>query len=256
MRTPSIAELRAVGQPESVLGRVNAEHWLGRLYGRRVSPYLTRELIRTPISANGVTWLMILAGLLAALVLTLPGVAPAVATVLLVQLQLILDCSDGEVARWRETLSPAGVYLDRIGHYTTEAALPAALGVRADGGWGSIGGWTTVGLAVSVLVLLIKSETDLVHVARAYAGRPVLADTGSAPRVRGLSDLRRVLRYLPFFRAFIAIEFTVLAFLAAVVDALHGDLLGSRGLLTLLVPLALLTVAGHLLSILTSTRLR
>ena len=45
----------------------------GRLYMRRVSPYLTRALLRTRITPNGVTWLMILAGLAAAAVLALPG---------------------------------------------------------------------------------------------------------------------------------------------------------------------------------------
>ena len=63
----------------------------------------------------------------------------AVGAVLLIQLQLLLDCSDGEVARWRDQKSPVGVYLDRIGHWLTEAALPIALGVRADGGWDSLG---------------------------------------------------------------------------------------------------------------------
>ena len=37
----------------------------------------------------------------------------------------------------------------------TEAALPIALGIRADGGWDSIGGWTTLGLLIAVLVLLL-----------------------------------------------------------------------------------------------------
>ncbi len=33
---------------------------------RRLSPYLTRVLLATPLSANAVTWLMIPVGLLAA----------------------------------------------------------------------------------------------------------------------------------------------------------------------------------------------
>ena len=45
------------------------------------------------------------------------------------QLQLLLDCCDGEVARWRRTFSPKGPYLDALAHYSTEAALPAALGI-------------------------------------------------------------------------------------------------------------------------------
>src|SRR5215212_6537720 len=159
MSKPSIAELRAATQPPSIFERNSGEHWEGRILMRRFSPYLTRLFIRTPITPNGVTWLMILVGVLAAGTLTLPGVGWAVAAFLLIQLQLLLDCSDGEVARWRGVSSPAGIYLDRVAHYLTEAALPIALGIRADGGWDDLGGYTTLGLVVAVLVLLIKGET-------------------------------------------------------------------------------------------------
>ena len=110
---PTIAELRAATQPASIFERNSGEHWAGRLYMRRLSPYCTRLLIRTPISANGVTWLMIASGITAAAVLSLPGVLAAVGAVLLIQLQLLLDCSDGEVARWRQQKSPVGVSTGR-----------------------------------------------------------------------------------------------------------------------------------------------
>jgi hypothetical protein len=54
----------------------------------------------------------------------------------------------------------------------------------------------------------------------------------------------------------VAIEFTLLAFAAAIVDSIAGDLAGSRALLVALLPVAALTAAGHLLAILTSSRLR
>lgn len=251
-------ELRAVTQPSSLFERNSGEHWAGRLYMRRVSPYLTLLLLRTPVTPNGVTWLFILSGLLAAALLTVPGLVPAVGAVALIQLQLLLDCSDGELARWLGRSSPVGVYLDRLGHYLTETALPIALGVRADGGWDSIGGWTTLGLAVAVLVLLVKSETVLVHVARTEAGRPPVEDSEgvAAPRASGLRRLRRAAGRLPFFRAFVAMEATLLALVAAVVDLGTGDLSGSRALVTALLPVGVITAAGHLAAILTSERLR
>ena len=256
--TPSIAELRAVSQPESLLGRFNAEHWAGRLYMRRLSPYVTRLLLATPLTANAVTWLMIGSGIAAAGLLTLPGLAGALGAVAFAQLQLLFDCCDGEVARWRGTLSATGVYLDRIAHYSTEAALPIALGIRADGGWDSLGGWTTLGLVVAVLVLLVKAESHLVVVARAHAGRPVIEESEevSAPRATGLRRLRRAVKLIPFVRAFRAVEATLLALLATVVDAVAGDLSGSRGLLLLLIPAAGVTVIGHLVAILSSNRLK
>jgi phosphatidylglycerophosphate synthase len=247
---PTIAELRAATQPASIFERNSGEHWAGRLYMRRLSPYLTRLLLRTGISPDGVTWLMILSGLAAAAVLALPGVAAAVGAVLLIQLQLLLDCSDGEVARWRQQKSPAGVYLDRIGHWLTEAALPIALGIRADR--------VELGLVVAVLVLLIKGESALVTVARAESGRPPAADTRAvaAPRATGLALLRRTAAYLPFYRAFVAVEATLLAFAAAIVDAVAGDLAGSRALLVALVVVGAITALGHLVAILASDRLR
>lgn len=254
---PSIAELRAVGQPAEHLQRPGEEHWAGRLYMRRVSPYLTRLLLATPLSANAITALMIPIGLLAALSLSFPGVAPAVGAVLLVQLVLLLDCCDGEVARWRRTFSPKGIYLDQLGHYSTEAALAAALGVRADGGWGSPGGWTALGLLVAVLILLLKAETHLVGIARARSGRPAREEPRDGPTpARSRLALRQGGRLLPFFRPFQAVEASLLALAAAIADSVAGDLAGSRVLLVLLGVAAGVAVAGHLLVILTSDRLR
>jgi phosphatidylglycerophosphate synthase len=256
--TPSITELRKATQPPSLFARNSGEHWTGRLYMRRVSPYVTRLILPTRVSADAVTGATLVAGLAAAALLTVPGVIPAAGALLLIQLQMLLDCSDGEIARWRRQYSTAGIYLDRMSHYVTETAFPIALGVRADGGWDSIGGWTTLGLLVAVLVLLIRAESALVHVARAESGKPLVEDseTVAAPRGEGMRRIRRAFRFLPFFRAFVAIEFTLLAFTAAVVDAVAGDLVGTRVLLVALLPVAAVTAAGHLLAILTSSRLR
>jgi phosphatidylglycerophosphate synthase len=258
LSAPSIAELRAATQPEWLVERGDAEHWAGRLYMRRVSPYLTRVFLGVGLSANAVTALMIPTGLLAALVLSFPGVACAIGAALLIQLQLLLDCSDGEVARWRRTFSPLGIYLDQIAHYSTEAALPAALGVRADGGWDSIGGWTALGLGVSVLILLLKAETHLVLLARARSGQPVAEEEPVDPPVRGTGRfrLRQGARLLPAVRPFQAVEASLLVLAAAVADAVAGDLLGSRVLVALLGAAGLIAVAGHLFAVIASGRLR
>lgn len=245
-------------QPASLFERNSGEHWTGRLYMRRLSPYVTRAVLPTRLSADAVTGATIVAGLAAAALLTLPGVLPAAGALLLIQLQMLLDCSDGEVARWRNTYSTRGIYLDRMSHYVTETALPIALGIRADGGWDSIGGWTTLGLLVAVLVLMIRVESALVHVARTASGKPLVEDTEAVAAPRGglLRRVRRAFRYLPFFRAFVAVEFTLLAFAAAIVDAIGGDLTGTRVLLVALLPVAAVTAVGHLVAILASSRLR
>ena len=240
--TPSVAELRAATQPPEIFERNSGEHWAGRLYVRRVSPYATKLFVRLGVSPDAVTWLFILVGLAAAAVLALGGLAAAAGAFALIQLQILLDCSDGEVARWQGRSSVRGVYLDRIGHYLTESALPIALGIAVDE--------VTLGLVVAVLVLLVKSETALVLVARAEAGKPPPADREevAAPRGGLLRTLRRSLRRLPFYRAFVAVEFTALALIAEAI----GE---SETLLIALVPVAALTALGHLVAILTSERL-
>jgi phosphatidylglycerophosphate synthase len=256
---PTIAELRAVTQPASITGRRNSEHWTGDLYQRRISPYLTRLLLGTAITANGVTVLMIVTGAAAGAALLLPGLVGAVLAAVLGQLQMLWDCCDGEVARWRQTFSPVGFFLDKLGHTVAEAAIPLALGVRADGGLDSLGGWTTLGAVLSVLVLVNKSLNDAVHLARSANDLPRLADRAeeAAPRAAGVRRLRSLARFVPFHRAFHSVELTLLALGAAVVDAVTGDgLAATRVLVVALVVAAAVTVAGHVAAILSSSRLR
>ncbi|HET7305615.1 MAG TPA: CDP-alcohol phosphatidyltransferase family protein [Segeticoccus sp.] len=259
---PSLAELRAVVQPPEHIARYNAEHWAGALYMRHASLHATRVLLPTGISANGVTWLMIAVGVVGGFLLVLPGLWGPVVAVLAMQLQLLLDCSDGEVARWRQRFSPAGIYLDRVGHYLTESMLPIALGLRADH-WSfadplDVGGWTVLGFLVTVIVLWNKAFTDLVHVARAKTGRPMLDDVASTARSRvsGVARARQAFTYLPIFRAFIAIEFSLLTLVAGIADVVAGSRAGSQVLLLVCIPLVVVTAAGHLLGVLTSSRLK
>jgi phosphatidylglycerophosphate synthase len=256
---PSVARMRPVTQPEAVTGRAGAEHWTATLYLRRISPYVTRLLLPTGVTPNGVTGLMILFGAGAAAALLWPGLPGAVLAALAAQTQMLLDCSDGELARWRGDHSSAGIFLDKVGHYTAEGLLPLALGVHADGGIGSIGGWTTLGAILAMLVLYNKSLNDMVHAARARGGLaplPELSDVGT-PRGRRIRSLRSLARFVPFHRAYHSVEFTLLALLAAVADAALGD--GSAVTRLLLVALllgAVVTVVGHVTSILTSSKLR
>lgn len=258
---PSLAELRAVVQPPEHIARYNAEHWAGALYLRHLSLYATRALLPTGISANGVTWLMIASGVVGALLIPFGGLVGPLLAAVLMQVQVLLDCSDGEVARWRHRFSPAGIYLDRVGHYLTEGAIPVGIGLRADGFTLSqpseVGGWTVLGMLVALIVLLNKAFTDLVIVARAKTGRPLLDDVQATAtsRVSGLAAIRRATAYLPFFRAFVAIEASLLALAAAAVDTVRGDLVVTQVLVAVMVPLAMITAGGHLLGVLTSRRL-
>jgi phosphatidylglycerophosphate synthase len=257
-RRLTIAELRAIAQPPAVMGRRNAEHWAGALYLRRMSIYLTRLLIPTGISANDVTGLMVVVGIAGAAVLVWPSWWALLLCALLMQLQILVDCSDGEVARYRGTTSPAGVYLDRIGHYVTEALLPIGLGVHLDGGVTDVGGWTTIGALTAVVVLLNKAVSDLIHVARAYARLPLLSDSQEAAviRIGVMAKIRRALRFAPVFRVFVALEFSLIVFALGTVDALTSGVHLLRWWAEAMLPLAVLLTLGHLGAVLLSSRLR
>lgn len=261
-RPTSIAQLREVTQPPEVRLRANAEHWTASLYLRDLSPYLTWVLLRTSISANGVTGLMILVGWATAAALLIPGIAGAALALVLGQLQMLVDCSDGEVARWRNARSPAGVFLDKVGHYTTEALIPVVLGIRA-AGWplefpGDFA-WTTAGFALALVIVLNKALNDMVHVARANAGLPKLSDRRdeAVPSQALVARLRRAAKFVPFHRLYHSVELTMLVFVAAIVGLfLPEPLLADRVLLLALLPLAVLALAGHFVAIVASKRVR
>jgi phosphatidylglycerophosphate synthase len=254
---PTIAQLREVTQPPSVRTRAAAEHWVAHAYLRDISPYLTRILLRAGFSANGVTWLMIISAAAAAVATGWPSLLGAILAVILVQLQMLLDCCDGEVARWRQTSSPVGVYLDRVGHYVAECGIAVAIGVRATGHLLASGVWISAGLLLGLLVALNKVENDLVHVARHYAGMPQVPDVENvrAPRGGVLRSGRRLARVIPFHRVFHSVELSILVLIAAVVDLFVGGV-ATKVLLAALVVAACLTLVGHLIAVLASSRLR
>jgi phosphatidylglycerophosphate synthase len=257
MSGPSLAEVKASGQPPAVISRLNDEHVLGRLYMRRLSPRATWLFARLGWSPNAVTVGFILCGLAAAGVIVLPGLAPAIGAAVLVQLYLLLDCSDGELARVTGRAgSVTGIYLDRIGHYLAEAALLSALGIRAQGQLAISGPYVTAGLAAAVLAMLVRAETDNVIVARASAGLSGShEDAALAPRSAGLARARRLASALKVHRAIQAVELSLLILIAAIIDAARGGLAATRVLTVTCLVIAGLMVVAHLAAIVASRRL-
>lgn len=264
---PTLDQLRAVAQPPEVRSRKNAEHWTAELYLRHISIYLTNLLIRTRISANGVTGLMILSGWCIAASLLIPGIWGPLLAVFFSQLQMYIDCCDGEVARWRGVFSPKGVFLDKIGHYTAEGFIALALGIRAIGDLdqfnsnpGLAFGYAFVGAVMAFFVVMNKAQNDMVHVSRAFAGMDKLPDTQDAKAVDRASmvgKLRRVARFLPFHRMFHSVELSLIALFAAAISLLFDSpLLGERWLVLVLAPAIILVNVGHFAAIMASPRLR
>jgi phosphatidylglycerophosphate synthase len=250
---PTLDELRAITQPASTMNRRNAEHWMARWFLRDISLRVTRLLIRTPVSANQLTGLMIVVGLLAAIPLGLSGVATAVLGVVAIWIYFLLDLCDGEVARWRRQTSVTGVYLDRVGHYLVEAAVLTAYGFRAGGQ--QLGGWTTLGVAAGLFVVLVKAETDLVDVARARSGLAAASEASVELRSGVLGRARKAAQVLKVHQLTGALESSLLLVVAAVVDEATGTLHGTQVLLCALAAIAVVMTVLHLASILLSRRL-
>lgn len=245
--------------PAGVKDRRSGEHWGGRLYMREISLRITRVLVGTKVTPNQLTYLMTLAGVLAAPALLVPGIWGAVLAVVMVQLYLLLDCVDGEVARWKKQYSLSGVYLDRVGAYLCDAAVLVGFGLRAADPWGS--GridwlWAFLGTLAALGAILIKAETDLVGVARHQAGMEPVKEAAAEPRSSGMALARRAAAALRFHRLVLGIEASLLILVLAVLDQARGDLFYTRLGVAVLAGIALLQTVLHLISVLASSRLK
>ena len=248
---PTINQIREVSQPASVTGRSTSEHWVADLYQRRISPYLTRIFLRTPITANGVTWLMILVGASIGPALLIQGWVGIALALFLSHLQMLIDCCDGEVARWRETKSPMGIFLDKLGHYLAEGLIPICFGLR-------LANWPNepitnsifpfLGALLAILVIVNKGLNDAVHVARAFSGLPKIQDeAGINLPVKGiLRKIRKVFNFIPAQRMFHSIEFTMYI-------AIFGTFNES---LEIALAISLFVTIGHIAAIVSSAKLR
>ncbi|GAA3130664.1 CDP-alcohol phosphatidyltransferase family protein [Nonomuraea salmonea] len=243
-----------MAQPAGHLERRNGEHWAGVLYMRRLSIYVTWAMTKTPVTPDQLTWVMTVAGVAAGFVLALPGLWAAVLAALLIQVYLLLDCSDGELARWTGKTSLAGVYLDRVGAYFAEAAVLAGLGWRASE---VLPDWYTVlGFAGALGAILIKAESDLVEVARAKGGLGAATEAAAVQFRSGLLGLgRRILAATQFHRIMQPIELSLLAVVTAIIDAVIGVPTATRVLVVACAIAAAVQVVLHLISIMASRRL-
>jgi hypothetical protein len=81
------------------------------------------------------------------------------------------------------------------------------------------------------------------------------ADDVRAPRGGALRSARQLARVIPFHRVFHSVELSILVLIAAIVDLFVGGV-ATKVLLAALVVAACLTLVGHLVAVLASSRLR
>ena len=245
--------LREVVHPPGKL-ESRAEHWAGRLYMRKVSLRVTRALIGTSVTANQLTVVMIAAGVLSGAALLIPGLSGALLSVVLMQGYLLLDCVDGEVARWRGQSSALGVYLDRLGGYLADVAVMAGMGLRAS----SIGlsPYLVAGLVAATGVLLLQASSDLVSVARAKSALGTASDQSVVPRSAGLARIRQLISGTGIHRLCNGIECTLFLLVAAVADVFTGGLTATHVAVLVVTIEVWILVPAHIASIVSSSRLK
>jgi phosphatidylglycerophosphate synthase len=125
-----------------ILASQKHQEMLAAFWPRKVSRYITRVFVKTPITPNQTT---VLWGILSVLnsytvYLALTGTWWAIPLVpVIYQFCFILDCVDGEVARYKKMTNPiGGKLLDGVCHRATEFALLAtfaAAAYTASGSW-------------------------------------------------------------------------------------------------------------------------
>jgi phosphatidylglycerophosphate synthase len=96
---------------------------------RLLSVYFTRVFIKLGMSANQVTLVSMGLGIVIAILIGLGIPLLMLVAGILLYLFLVLDCSDGEVARYHGKQSYTGLYLDRIVTAVIYPALLFAVGI-------------------------------------------------------------------------------------------------------------------------------
>jgi len=172
MRKPTLAQVKAFE------GRFKPEErpgWYGTHITRKITPYLTWLLLLTPITANQVTVLQTVVGVLGGVLLATGNSLVRLAGLLCLQIGYMLDCVDGEIARYRKSESVNGVYIDLIGHYYVLRFMFFGLGLgeylrtgRLEAAiLGFVAAVFTVNVASStrdnVVMSMLRSEKDSVY---------------------------------------------------------------------------------------------
>jgi hypothetical protein len=100
----------------------------GRLYGNRLSIHVTRAFLAVGVSANAASALMAIFGLAGAICLWF-GRSAAVAGFALLELSYVLDCVDGEIARYQRRTSLLAAAYDYVTHLVVKSTAYICLGV-------------------------------------------------------------------------------------------------------------------------------
>ncbi len=105
--------------------------WWVKLWVRRASFLFTYLFINLGFSSNAVTALSIFVTLAGCVCFAISTNACVIAAVILINLWLILDCVDGNIARCMKQKKRYGEFVDAMGGYFTVAFVYLAMGICA-----------------------------------------------------------------------------------------------------------------------------
>jgi phosphatidylglycerophosphate synthase len=106
-------------------------NWMVRRIERPLALIFTWAFLHTPITANQVTALSILCGLLGGFCLFFSNPFLFLLGIFLFHFWYLLDHVDGQIARYRKSQCLSGTYLDYLSHYLVHAAFFLGLGLQA-----------------------------------------------------------------------------------------------------------------------------
>jgi phosphatidylglycerophosphate synthase len=149
-------------------------------YGMLLSPWFTRMFVRARIAPNRVTLLMMASGAAGAILFAFPQTALKAAGLLCIHLWLVLDCSDGEVARITRRFSTFGRELDYTAHVVCHPLfnLAFASSLVSMGRYNPMTIWMVAGLSISAEMVI----RNILAFDCIYALKMQRAPTAAKPR--------------------------------------------------------------------------
>jgi phosphatidylglycerophosphate synthase len=107
------------------------ELWYSRLFGRKISIYFTWYFLRLGLTPNKATLISFLVGLLGLLLFSFDNILSVILGFVFFHLYIIIDSSDGEMARYLNMKSELGAFYDKLLHYVMKIGILLVLTLHA-----------------------------------------------------------------------------------------------------------------------------
>lgn len=156
--------------------RQNTAGWVAPYLNKPVSFFITRFLVRTPITPNQITIANLLLAFLAAWLLAHPSWGVRVVGASLMQLSSIIDGCDGEVARLKFMFSKIGGWLDTVADDVSNNAFFVGLFVGLTRTSGEMlytqVGWVAVAMSLGASFVIYQQLLAIAKSANARDFKP------------------------------------------------------------------------------------